>query len=78
MCLVQGHNAVLPVRLEPATPQSQDKHSTTAISHCVPCHLSALTNKHEQEQEWERWQEFFEKLILGLLLIVNFLVTRPI
>ena len=75
MCLVQGHNAVPPVRLEPAaTPQSQDKHSTTAISHCVPCHLSALTNK----QERERWQAIFEKLILGLLLIVNFLVARPI
>ena len=28
MCLAQGHNAVLPVRLEPATPQSRDKHST--------------------------------------------------
>ena len=25
MCLAQGHNAVLPVRLEPATPQSRDK-----------------------------------------------------
>ena len=28
-CLVQGHNAVLPVRLEPATPLSRVKHSTT-------------------------------------------------
>ena len=29
MRLAQGHNEVTPVKLEPATPQSQDKHSTT-------------------------------------------------
>ena len=29
MCLAQGHNAVTPVRLEPATPRSQVKYSTT-------------------------------------------------
>ena len=29
MSLVQGHNAVTPVRLEPTTPRSQVKHSTT-------------------------------------------------
>ena len=29
MCLAQGHNAVVLVRLEPATPRSQVKHSTT-------------------------------------------------
>ena len=29
MCLAQGHNTVPPVRLEPAIPQSQVKHSTT-------------------------------------------------
>ena len=29
MCLAQGHNAVMPVRLEPATPRSRVKHSTT-------------------------------------------------
>ena len=29
MCLAQGHNAVTPVRLEPAAPQPQVKHSTT-------------------------------------------------
>ena len=28
-CLAQAHNAVPPVRLEPATPQSRVKHSTT-------------------------------------------------
>ena len=28
-CLAQGHNAVLPVRLETATPQSRIEHSTT-------------------------------------------------
>ena len=29
MCISQGHNAVTPVRLEPATFRSQNKHSTT-------------------------------------------------
>ena len=29
MCLAQGHNTVTLVRLEPAAPQSQIKHSTT-------------------------------------------------
>ena len=29
MCLAQGHNAVTPVRLEPAAPQSRVKNSTT-------------------------------------------------
>ena len=29
MCHVKGHNAVAPMRLEPATPLSQVKHSTT-------------------------------------------------
>ena len=29
MCLAHGHNAVAPVRLEPATPRSRVKHSTT-------------------------------------------------
>ena len=29
MCLAQGHNIVTPVRLKPATPLSQVKHSTT-------------------------------------------------
>ena len=29
MCLAQGHNAVAPVRLEPAAPRSPVKHSTT-------------------------------------------------
>ena len=29
MCLAQGHKAVMPVKLEPTTPRSRDKHSTT-------------------------------------------------
>ena len=29
MCLAQGHNAVTPVKLEPAAPLSRVKHSTT-------------------------------------------------
>ena len=29
MCLAQGHNSVMPVRLEPAATRSRVKHSTT-------------------------------------------------
>ena len=29
MCLAQGHNAVMPVRLELGAPRSRVKHSTT-------------------------------------------------
>ena len=45
MCLAQGHNALTPVRLEPAAPRSRVKHSTTeplrsqfntAVSHHSP------------------------------------------
>ena len=34
--LAQGHNTVTPVRLEPATPWSRDKHSTTDPLHSKP------------------------------------------
>ena len=33
MCLVQGHNAVTPVRLKPTTPWSSVKESTTEPLH---------------------------------------------
>ena len=33
MCLAQGQNAVTPVRLEPAAPQSRVKHSFTEPLH---------------------------------------------
>ena len=36
------HNAVLPVRLEPATPQSQVKHSTTEPLHSPDLGLCCL------------------------------------
>ena len=45
MCLAQGHNAVTPVRLEPAAPRSWVKHSTTEplrsryIFFLVFCHV---------------------------------------
>ena len=29
MCLAQGHNPVMPMRLEPVAPRSRVKHSTT-------------------------------------------------
>ena len=34
MCLTQGHNAAMHVRLEPTTSQSWDKHSTTESLRC--------------------------------------------
>ena len=33
MCLAQGHNAVMPVRLEPLAPRSRVKHSATEPLH---------------------------------------------
>ena len=33
MCLAQGQNAVMPVKLNPTTPRSQDKHSITESLH---------------------------------------------
>ena len=33
MCLAQGHNAVMPVSLEPTAPRSQVEHSTTEPLH---------------------------------------------
>ena len=42
MCLIQGHNIVTPVRLEPAAPRSRVKHSTReplcSFSVLVPVH----------------------------------------
>ena len=35
MCLAQGHNAMTPVRLEPGTPRSSVKHSTTELPMCA-------------------------------------------
>ena len=43
MCLAQGHNAVTPVRLEPAVPQSRVKHSLP-LSHCAPYFNSDIRN----------------------------------
>ena len=39
MCLAQGYNAVTQVKLEPATPQSQDKHSTIEPTALLINHL---------------------------------------
>ena len=50
MCLAQGQNfAVMPVRLEPAAPRSQVKHSTTeplrSLSNADKTPLNAHTDK---------------------------------
>ena len=42
MCLAQGHNTVMPVRLKPATPGTPDKHSNTVLSSLKP----AISFKH--------------------------------
>ena len=46
MCLAQGHNAVTPVRLEPAALRSRVKHSTTEPlrSHSIISTLFAYGN----------------------------------
>ena len=44
MCLAQGHNAVTPVRLEPAAPRSRVKQSTTEPlrSHVISCFMDGV------------------------------------
>ena len=39
-CLAEGHNAVTPMRLEPAAPRSRVKHSTTELPRLLSesCH----------------------------------------
>ena len=39
MCLAQGHNAVTPVRLEPAALRSRVKHSTTEPLRSLSWHM---------------------------------------
>ena len=55
MCLAQGHNPVMPVRLEPTTPQSRVKHSTTELPYGSKlltvkvqshCRMMPQTNQH--------------------------------
>ena len=55
MFLAQGHNAVLPERLGPATPQSRVKHSTTALpgltsDFYLSCLLITFANSLEPDQ----------------------------
>ena len=45
MCLAQGHNAVTPVRFEPATPLSLVKLSTTEPQ-CAPYKWTSKTYEH--------------------------------
>ena len=40
MCLAQGHNAVTPVRLEPAALRSRVKHSTTELLRSLCCFIN--------------------------------------
>ena len=54
MCLAQGHNAVTPVRLEPAASQSQVKHSTTKPL----CSLKFVENMSTCSQDIERKRNF--------------------
>ena len=42
MCLAQGHNAVTPVRLEPAAPRSRVKHSTTEPLRSLPLDYKSI------------------------------------
>ena len=50
MCLAQGHNAVMPMRLNSAAPQSWVKHSTTEPLRYHPsrcCFLPSKTSVHD-------------------------------
>ena len=45
MILAQGHNTVTPVTLEPATPRSQVKHSTTVLPFVEMWILTSFSHK---------------------------------
>ena len=53
MCLAQGHNAVTPVRLEPATPRSRVKHSTEPLRSLsvakIQMHSKKANNKNPDQ-----------------------------
>ena len=57
MCLAQGHNAVMPVRLEPATPLSQGKHYHWAIAlpTCMRKGQSSSVNLNHTWQCHRQW-----------------------
>ena len=50
MCLAQGHIAVKPVRLEPATPRSLVKHSTTELP-TIFSHIRIPPREREREKK---------------------------
>ena len=53
MCLAQEHNPVNPVKLEPATPRSRDKHSTTEpLRSMKTLHIWIL-------EKWKKVLEFY-------------------
>ena len=66
-CLAQGHSAVPRVRLEPATPQSQVKPSTTE----PPCSL-LLSEYSPAWSEYMLWSEYSRVKILwsGYSLVI--------
>ena len=43
MCLAQGHNTVMPARLEPTAPWSRVKHSTTELLNSLHAQVSSGT-----------------------------------
>ena len=47
MCLAQGHNAVTPVRLKPATPWSLVKHLTLYL---IETPFDAFANRADPDQ----------------------------
>ena len=44
--MLKDHNAVTPVRLEPAVPQSRVKHSTTALPPFLDPHLTVALKRN--------------------------------
>ena len=68
MCLAQGHNAVTPVRLEPAALRSRVKHSTTEplrslLSDLLPGIWDTVFNSLTTFGDIE----YLGKLIMGIL-----------
>ena len=63
MCLAQGHNAVMLVRLKPATHRSQVKHSTTEPLPLTPSMLFFVGNQvnNNLDNNFNKARVFYDK-----------------
>ena len=71
MCLAQGHNTMMPVRLEPAAPQSRAKHLTIDPMHTM---WSSSVDPDELPDDFPSGPVLFDDEPVYLILV---LITWP-